>query len=193
MALDLDKFTDALKSAITAAGVYKLAFALVAGTYWFVATRGIIPDANSWEIRAAAFATLLFAFLWLGNIAAVLLDFFQPRVWVAHFFTVRGEKAFLRSYISSMTPKEREIIGYLLAHNQKLFIAAQDGGYALPLISQRIARLALQSRQVFDSENTPFVIPDHLWSVLVTHKEQFPHKPLSSREPDPWRIPWMAR
>jgi hypothetical protein len=114
--------------------------------------------------------------------------------WMAHWIAIRREQAHLRGYIPSMTDKEREIIGYLLAKNQKLFIAAQDGGYAMPLISQRIVKIALQPGQTYSFEHTPMVIPDHLWEVLVAHRDRFPYSSLGgNHEPDPWRIPWMMR
>lgn len=93
-----------------------------------------------------------------------------------------------------MTEKEREIIGYLLAKNQKLFIAAHDGGYAMPLISQKIVIVALQGGQTFDIENTPMVIRDYIWKILQEHKDQFPYtSPRDGGEAEPWRIPRMVR
>jgi hypothetical protein len=94
-----------------------------------------------------------------------------------------------------MTEKEREIIGYLIAKTQKQFIAAHDGGHAMPLISQRIVIIALQPGQSCDSEHTPMVIPDHIWKVLLAHKEHFPYAPPRKGEVEahPWRIHWMAR
>jgi hypothetical protein len=192
--VDPGKWADALKSAITTAGVYKLALAAVCALYWLGASRQIIPSAETWEIRASAFGFLLFGFLWLANVVAALLQFFPPAPWMAHWIAIRREQAHLRGYIPSMTDKEREIIGYLLAKNQKLFIAAQDGGYAMPLISQRIVKIALQPGQTYSFEHTPMVIPDHLWEVLVAHRDRFPYSSLGgNHEPDPWRIPWMMR
>jgi len=195
MPLDLDKLTDALKTALSAAGAYKLALAVVCGAYYYAAKTGIIPGAEPWELRASFLAALLFAVLWIASALIALLNFVPPRAWILHYVNVRKQRAFLRSYIPNMTLKEREIIGYLLSRNQKLFIAAQDGGHAMPLISQRIAIMALQPGQAFDSENTPFVIPDHLWSVLQENRSQFPYEARDNdeAEPHPWRIHWMER
>jgi hypothetical protein len=158
------------------------------------ASRQIIPSAEAWEIRAAAFGFLLFGSPWLANVVAALLQFFPPAPWLARWIAIRREQAHLRAYIPNMTDKEREIVGYLLEKNQKLFIAAQDGGYAMPLVSQRIVRIALQPGQTYDFEHTPMVIPDHLWEVLVAHKDRFPSSlTRGDHEPHPWRIPWMAR
>ena len=59
MALDPSKWADALKSAITTAAISKLALAAVCALYWFAASRRVIPSAEPWEFRAAAFGFLL--------------------------------------------------------------------------------------------------------------------------------------
>lgn len=122
------------------------------------------------------------------------MRFLPPAPWIAHWIKLHREQKHVRLYIPSMTRKEKEIIGYLLSHNQKLFIAAQDGGYAMPLISQGIVIRALQHGQMFDIERMPMVIPDHVWKVLVAHKDVFPSfDPNDNETPHPWRIHWMER
>jgi hypothetical protein len=192
MNFDPTKLSDAIKSAITTAGIYKLALMLVFAAYWYCATNGIIPDAEKWEIRVAAGGAFLFGFLWVANVVASIIDFLSPRAWLIYWHRIHKEKQHVRRYIQSMTETEREIIGYLLTKNQKLFIASHDGGYAMPLISQKIVIHALQPGQQFDLENSPMVIPDHVWDVLLEHKEQFPSV-WNEGDPHPWRIPWMAR
>ncbi|MFA6206715.1 MAG: hypothetical protein WC689_10935 [Methylocystis sp.] len=192
--MDLEKIGDLIKTAISSGGVYKLGLALACGVYWYLAEKDIIPFAESWEIRAAAAGALLFGFLWGAGTVGAFFDFFQPRVWIIHWVQERRERAHVRDYISHMTEKEREIIGYLLAKNQKVFTAAMDGGHAMPLLSQRIVIKALQPGQNFDSENTPMVIPDHIWGVLQAHKDFFPYKsPVDEVETHPWRVHWMER
>jgi len=93
-----------------------------------------------------------------------------------------------------MTLREKTIIGYLLHHNQKMFTGADDGGYAITLISRKIVVRALQGGQVFYGEQTPYAIPDNIWDVLVAHKDQFPYDPPKEKpEVHPWRVSWMAR
>ena len=72
-----------------------------------------------------------------------------------------------------MTDEDREIIGYLLYHNQKMFQTNQDGGYAAPLISKGIIKVSLRHGQVFDPLRVPFVIPDYAWSVFKKNKKYF--------------------
>ena len=159
MPIDLGKLSEALKAAITTAGIYKFALAIVFGLYWVAASKQIIPSAQDWEIRVAASGFLLFGVLWIANVFAAVWRFFTPATMLNNWITLRWERARVRDYIPSMTEKEREIIGYLIAKNQKLFIAAHDGGFAMPLISQRIVIIALQPGQLFDSEHTPMAIP----------------------------------
>jgi hypothetical protein len=45
-------------------------------------------------------------------------------------------------YIPFMTPKDREIIAYLLHHNQRMFTCEPDGGHANLLLSRGIVRIA---------------------------------------------------
>ena len=94
-----------------------------------------------------------------------------------------------------MTTKEREIIAYLLAKNQKTFTAASDGGHARTLLSRGIVIILARDGQLLDPENVPMTIPDHLWDVLQKHKDEFPYKPPDGGETEgaPWRVHWMER
>jgi hypothetical protein len=83
-----------------------------------------------------------------------------------------------------------------LAKNQKMFTCASDGGYATTLISQGMLVRAVRSGQVFAMDDMPVAVPDHIWAVLLAHKEQFPYKPERGEhgvEVHPWRVPWMLR
>ena len=143
-------------------------------------------------VGITAFAVFVICgLLAIANAIQAGLKFFPPGKWISHYVRIRREKKWVANYIPSMTDHEREIIGYLLANNQRSFIAAQDGGYAMPLISHRIVVRALQPGQVFDAENTPFVVPDHLWPILQAHEAAFPA--LDPDSPHPWRIPWQLR
>jgi hypothetical protein len=95
-------------------------------------------------------------------------------------------------YIEHMTEKDREIIGYLLHRNQRMFEADQSAGHARLLYSRGIVRIAAQHGQVIDAENVPFEIPKHIWDVLVKHKAKFPYDN-SGDETHPWRVDWMVR
>jgi hypothetical protein len=98
----------------------------------------------------------------------------------------------IEEYIPFMTPKDKQIIGYLLHHNQRMFECEPDGGHARLLLSRGIVRIAAQPGQECDHFNVPFEVPSQIWQVLVKHKDKFPYRP----ERDgghPWRVHWMER
>jgi acyl-coenzyme A synthetase/AMP-(fatty) acid ligase len=97
--------------------------------------------------------------------------------------------------IPQMTPKEREIVSYLLRKNQKMFTCTSDGGYANTLISKGIVVCALLGGQVFIESDVPFKIPDPVWDVLLKHKANFPYTKPKPGETEvyPWHIHWMSR
>ena len=103
------------------------------------------------------------------------------RVWR---YIARTKKE-VREYIPYMTKKDRDIIGYLLHHKQKMFQTGSDGGYATPLISKGIVRRAAKGGQVVDLLSVPFEIPDHVWAVLEEHRKDFPYLPPRDKHP-PW-------
>jgi hypothetical protein len=131
----------------------------------------------------------------LASIASEAYKLFPLQTWILHWITIWRQKRDVRDYIPHMTPDERKIISYLLAKNQKMFTAAPDGGYAATLISRGIVVRALRPGQVFGYEDMPLAIPDHIWEVLLEHKDQFPYKPSRRGETEvyPWRIPWTLR
>jgi hypothetical protein len=47
--IDPNKWLEALRVAITTAGIDKLALAAVCGLYWFAASKQIIPSAENWR------------------------------------------------------------------------------------------------------------------------------------------------
>jgi hypothetical protein len=95
-------------------------------------------------------------------------------------------------YIPYMTAKDREIVAYLLHHNQRLFTADSDGGHAKLLLTKGIVRIAAKAGQHIDLENVPFEIPKHIWDVLDRHKQQSPYE-TDDDAPYPWRVHWMER
>ena len=117
---------------------------------------------------------------WTGLAVRLLLaahKFLPIQVWIVHWIEIQRSKRGFRGYIRHMTPKEREIIAYLLAKNQKTFTAASDGGHARTLLSRGIVIILARDGQLLDPENVPMTIPDHLWDVLQKHKDEFPYKP----------------
>ncbi len=82
-----------------------------------------------------------------------------------HWLNVHREKRKLRQYNPFMTPKEKEIIGYLLAKNLKTFTADSDGGYAATLLSRGIIIVLARLGQYLHLNKVPMAVPDFLWDV----------------------------
>ena len=148
---------------------------------------------DAWVQQLVTFALLLTGALALGSMASTANDFLRPRTWVLHWWNLRRDQRGLRAYIPHMTEREREVISYLLAKNQKTIEAAADGGRAATLLSRGIVIIVARPNQHLDMDNVPMAIPDHFWDVLVQHKDQFPYTPADDdeREPHPWRRNWM--
>jgi hypothetical protein len=136
---------------------------------------GWIPALSVRVAIPAFFVGVLCAGLFFFSLVSAAYDFFQVHKWMAFYRQCRNEALHTERYIEQMTPKEREIIGYLLHHNQRLITAEQSGGHAAPLVSQRILVMALQPNQAFTYEDTPFVIQEHIWKSLMRHKDRFPY------------------
>ncbi len=158
--------------------------------------KGIIPTTDSplW-IALPSIGALIFGFLSLASIASAAAKYIKPGVRIDQWRMRRRKIKEIIEYIPYMSDKDREIIGYLLYHKQKMFQADNDGGYAAPLISKGIIRVACKAGQTYDSRWTPFEIPDYAWSVLERNKEHFPYKPPAKGdvEKHPWAIHWMVR
>lgn len=92
--------------------------------------------------------------------------------------------------IKTLSKKEREIIAYLLHHNQRMFTGATDGGHASTLLSRGIVRQALRPGQVFAFDDLPVEIPIEVWKVLKTKAKRFRYGG-SDDQPHPWRKHWM--
>lgn len=157
---------------------------------------GEIPtDGSIYWIAVPSVIAIVFGCLAIASLANAVIKVTQPLVHITQWWTKRKEQQAVRNYIPHMTKKDKEIIAYLLYHNQKMFQADQDGGYAAPLISMRIIRISAQRGQILDLHRVPFAIPNHIWDVLVEQRERFPFKSENGEklESPPWIIPWMSR
>jgi hypothetical protein len=103
------------------------------------------------------------------------------------------EQQEVAEYIPHMTEDERDIIAYLLAHNQKMFTNTPDCGHANTLLAKGIVVLAARPGQVCTHYEVPFAIPNHIWTVLKQHEQEFPYTPPPRGETEmhPWRRHWM--
>jgi Super-infection exclusion protein B len=182
---------------LKASGGQSAAASLACGVLLLVGHWGWLPPLDPWIVQVATFGLLLFGFLAIASLVTAINKNAGISEWITYRIERRQAQEEVRGYIPFMTQKEREIIGYLLAKNQKTLEADTDGGYANTLISRRIIILYGQKGQQFRGTHTPMIIPDHVWEVLVKHKSEFPYTPPRLRpgetEPHPWRINWAAR
>lgn len=178
---------------LKASGWKTLAIAAACGVFLLLAGWHLIPALAAWMTQLAVIVALVCGFLTLASFVVAVNRFFPLQTWLTHWSRLHRERRALRGYIPCMTPDERKIIGYLLAHNQKMFTGASDGGYAVTLISRQIVRHALQPGQVFSEDDMPMGIPDHLWKVLEEHHAEFPISEEEKEGPYPWRVPWQLR
>jgi hypothetical protein len=107
---------------------------------------------------------------------------------------ISREEKEAEDYIPYMTEVEREIIGYLLAHNQKMFTNRPDCGNASTLLARGIVLIAARPEQPVTYFEVPFAIPDHIWTVLKRHQDKFPYEPAGPGVDNahPWRRRWAA-
>jgi hypothetical protein len=186
MTLD-SKWLEILK----ASGWQTTAIAATCGLFLLFAHWGWLPPLAPWMIHFASFGSLLCGFLAF----MAILSSAPVQNWIMHWITIHKKKRAVRDYIPHMTEQERKIISYLLAKNQKTFTYTIDGGYAVTLISRGIVVCSLKPDQAGSSHHIPFDIPDHIWSVFLEHKNEFPYKPPPPGETEmhPWSIHWMLR
>ena len=179
---------------LKASGWQTLALTIAFGLFIYLVNKGVIPTNNDplW-IALPTLGFLICGFLALARIGSAIDPATHIRIW-RHKKRTRDK---LKKFIPFMTEKDKEIIGYLLRHNQKVFTYDDTGGYAGSLISKGFIRVVTSPyyNQAFDNFGVTFEIPDHLWEVLETHRDKFPYSPSPNNEtePYPWAIPWMAR
>lgn len=178
---------------LKASGWQTLAIAAACGIFLLLPQWHLIPPLAPWMVLAATFAFLITGFLTVASFIVAMIRYFPVNRWIGHWINGIRSRRLIRDYIPYMTPKEREIIAYLLGHNQKIFTAAQDGGHAATLLSRGIVAVALRPGQVFVGEDTPMGIPDGVWKVLAQHRDKFPVTQEALDGPHPWRVDWMER
>ncbi len=144
-------------------------------------------------IQLAVITLLICGFLALASVISATSKVFAVQTRFLRWINSHRAKCAVRDYIPHMTQRERLIIGYLLAKNQKMLTAASDGGHAATLISRGIICLALRPGQRADMFDVPMMVPDDVWDVLIAHKQQFPYsftpKNRGDVEVHPWRKP----
>ena len=180
---------------LKASGFQTGAVAVACATLLFLGRWEFFPPFDTWVIYVLFVAMVVCASLALASLLSTFFQMVPLHTFAIQALNRRNERIAIEQYIPFMTTKEKEIIGYLLAKNQKIFAADDDGGYAAPLISRGIVRVAARPGQIFDLHRVPMGIPDHIWKAFARRRDEFPYTPPQDGNTDkePWRVSWMAR
>jgi hypothetical protein len=132
------------------------------------------------------------ALIWLAVTALIWITrwiFRETSAQLSRLQTIRRERVRVENEIPKMNAKEREIVGCLLAKNQRTFTNTGNGGHTNRLLSKGMVVLAVGRGRVFSQSEVPFEVPEHVWEILLEHKSKFPYvAPKGGCEPYPWRI-----
>jgi hypothetical protein len=143
-------------------------------------------------VQGAIVGLVAFGCLSVATLASLLAKKSTYLTVTLSGFLARGEaKRNIEKEIPQLTATEREIIGYLLHHNQRMFTNTTDGGHAATLISKGIVVIAARPGQTVSYFEVPFEIPRPIWNVLVKHAGEFPRPDEGQKHP--WRAHWMSR
>lgn len=168
------------------------ALAIAAGFLLYGNSKRWFPVAlQSWLVEAAVVVLIVCSCL---SLAAIIPNGIRlaerSYVWKR---TQAGR--FLAHAIPEMSDTEREIISYLVAHNQRMFETQIDGGYASTLIAKGLIVCAVRPGQSVRSHGVPFEVPKPVWDALIARKDEFRYKASkhAERVAPPWVIPWEVR
>lgn len=183
----MEKLIELVKSS----GWQTAAVAVAFGAMWYLVQSGTLPPFDlPWLIHIVVFGFLLSSMLTQAAIFSALV--MPINNYVRHYRSVQALVARVEEAIPFMTERERVIIGYLLHHQQKVFDADDDGGYAASLLGRGFIEILARRGQVVDFSRVPMVVPDPVWQVWERHKDKFPYKP-DKNGGHPWRVHWMVR
>jgi len=162
-------------------------------TLYLNATKRFPVPLDSRVVQTAEVSVVVFGFLTIFSIGPHITKTSNiVASMLAHRLMVRGAQRQMAKDIPSMTSKKRELIGYLLANNQKMFTCTLDGGNANTLLSKGIVVCALLPGQSPTTFGVPFKVPDHVWDVLVQQMAEFLNT-WKTGEHFPYSVPWMVR
>ena len=141
--------------------------------------------------QGAVFGLVLGLILAIVSFWSALYERFPIDKLIAERLREKHAKKLIEDYIPHLTEDESNILGYLLKHNQKMFTAEADGGYAVTLISRGIIVRAMRGGQQASAMDVPYSVPDYVWKILVKNRGKIRYKALmkGSTEVHPWRVP----
>src|SRR5436309_8119909 len=150
---------------LKASGWQTAALAVASGLFLLAAHSGLLPPLEPWMTLLAAAGLLLFGCLAVASFLSTFFEFVPVQNWLLHWITIQPQKRAARDYIPHMTPKERQIIGYLLAKNQRVFTCASDCCYAVSLLSVGILVSDLRCGLKFVMADMTVAVVGHIMAV----------------------------
>lgn len=182
---DSFKLTDLLK----VSGLQAFAVAATCWIVLYLPKTGMIGPLESWVTLLLVVVGILATILSVLLFGQALIRLLNVPVHWNQWRRRRREQKAVADYIDHMNDHEREIIGYLLARNQKSFTCASDGGHASTLLGRGIVIYALNHGQHYDLQDTPVTIPDHVWDVLKSRNNDLPDTYTGTAHP--WRVAYF--
>jgi hypothetical protein len=113
------------------------------------------------------------------------------RQHLAEMFHQYRDKKRIQRELDYLIPKERKIIAYLLAKQQRVFEVLRDGEQAATLIAKGFVVPTTRKPPAVLRDIT-VEVPPHIWDVLIKNRAKFPYEAPDS-EAHPWRTHWMNR
>ncbi len=136
-------------------------------------------------LTATGLATIGFGAVALFDLIAATFRGLQALAgYLREVWNVRRQRRYILRHLETLSLKEKEIFGRLLATNERSFVATETGGYANTLIAKQ---LVARPAQIATLLNFVYIVPEFVWRELQRRKDQFPD---SDDPTDPWRVPW---
>lgn len=172
------------------------AVALTAGLLVYLNSRHLLPVA----LEPALLLVVLIIGILCGCLTGINI---VSSLWTASEGVRNGflcsierfqDKRRIERELPFLTPKERTIVGYLLAKKQKMFEVLPDGEQAITLLSKGFVVHASRGPMAVHRD-IAVEVPEHVWKVLVRHQAEFLYEAPKGGETEahPWRTHWMAR
>ncbi len=161
--------------------------------FLYAVAEGWLPRISDQVRLLVAAFMLLCLFLWLATVwtwatgkASTALGRWRSKRARAHFLLRLADE------IETFSPKELEIVAYLLVNDMRMFQGDLDGGNAATLIARRVVVRGNRGPMITRMNEMPWKIEDDVWEVLYACKEKFPLAAAATLRTEPWRKHWMA-
>ena len=189
------EFLARLVDLLKASGVQTGALALGAFGYIWLSQRGIMPALEGkWLPGVSLFGVGAAALCAASAVAFVFssVKAFRP---VQRWWQNRRFKADFIANLDNLSFRERQILGFLCHHNQKVFTTDFDGGHAASLIARGYLQHFAAPGQRLPARAFPTRVVQPVWELMKAVPEAFPYEPQfdGDGEIPPWRRHWMER